>query len=98
MGDWAFGARTPTTWNGLFLIRTVRPTGSIPAPKSLSATVLPRTTTFVPESTSDGVKSAPEPIGQERMSKNSGVVPVTEVVQFWSSERIWDVARRLAAA
>ena len=41
--------------------------------------------TFAPPSTSCCVNAAPSAIGQLRMSKYSGDVPVTLVVQFWSS-------------
>ncbi len=47
------------TVNGLFLMRTVAPTGLTAAPNSFSATVAPSTTTFVPPSTSESVMEVP---------------------------------------
>src|SRR2546426_1170033 len=98
MGDCPLRARTPTTWNGMFRIRTTCPTGSAAEPNSLSTTVPPKTATFVPPSTSDWVKRLPRDAGQERISKYSGVVPVMVVLQFWSSLRTWVTVRRDGAA
>ena len=70
----------------MLLMRTVWPTGSALAPKSLSTTVWPSTTTLVPRlDVLLREARARARIGQLRMSKYSGVVPVTLVVQFWSS-------------
>ena len=81
----------------MLLIRTSWPTASTPGPKSFSTTVCPTTTTLVPPSMSDWVKSDPEATAQLRMAKKSVLVPVTLVVQFWSSESTWAVERRLGA-
>ncbi len=53
--------------------------------RASSTTVWPRTTTLVPPSTSAWVMGDPVAMGQLRMSKYSGEVPVMLVVQFWSS-------------
>src|SRR6266508_4190976 len=98
MGDCPFFAITPITWNGIDLIRTVWPTGSEPGPYSRSTTVRPSRTVLVAASMSDAVKETPESTGQLRISKYSGVTPVTEVVQFCSSLTTDAVLRSCGAA
>ena len=82
-------AATPTTVNGTLAMRTLWPIGSELAPNRLAATVWPSTTVLAPASTSSGDSTAPRRAGQLRMSKNSGVVPVTTVDQFLSSATTW---------
>ncbi len=73
-------------------MRTVWPTGSALAPKSLSTTVCPSTTTLAPRvDVGSAEATRPRATGQLRIAKYSGVVPVTAVVQFWSS--LIDLAR-----
>jgi len=79
-------------------MRTVLPTGSTSAPKSLSATVAPSTITLASASTSLSPKSDPFLMTQLRMSKNSGDEPVMLVVQFWSSAMIGALVICAAAA
>ena len=57
-----------------------------------SATVWPSTTILAPASTSSCDSTAPRRAGQLRISKNSGVVPVTLVDQLRSSATTWAVA------
>ncbi len=56
------------------------------------------TATLAPASTSASVKRLPRAMVQTRTSKKSGVVPVTLVVQFWSSENTWVLVRISGAA
>src|SRR5882724_3782764 len=98
MGDCPFRTITPVTWNGIPLIRTVWPIGSAPGPYSLSTTVVPSRTTLVAASMSDAVNDTPDVTGQLRISKYSGVTPVTEVVQFCSSLTTEAVERSCGAA
>src|SRR5262245_40561736 len=79
-------------------MRTVWPTGSAPGPYSRSTTVRPRRTTLVAASMSEEVNGDPESTCQFRISKYSGVTPVTEVVQFSSSLTIDIVLRSCGAA
>jgi hypothetical protein len=62
-----FAASTPTTWNGTLLTSTYCPTGSA-SPKTLSATVVPSTTTGAYDSTSACEKNVPRRTGQLRAS------------------------------
>jgi hypothetical protein len=79
--DCPLPSRTPTTWHGMALTRTTRPSGS-PAPKSFVATVWPSTQTLAPESDSLSLKNRPCAIVHSRMAKKSGVEPKTVVSQF----------------
>src|SRR5262245_45498272 len=98
MGDWPFRAIAPVTWNGMPLMRTVWPTGSELGPYRRSTTVVPSRTTLVAASMSEGVNDTPDDTGQLRMSKYSGVAPVTVVVQFCSSLTTEAVVRSCGAA
>ena len=72
---------TPTTTNGAFLMRIVRPTGSS-APNRLSTTVWPSIATRVAPRTSESSNTVPSATPQDETSRYSGVVPLTCVPQL----------------
>src|SRR5262245_1258791 len=79
-------------------MRTVWPTGSAFRPYRRSTTVVPSRAILAPVSMSDCVNDTPDVTGQLRISKYSGVTPLTVVVQFCSSLTTELVERRWGAA
>ena len=83
---------TPTTWNGTLAMRTVWPTGSALAPNRLVGDGLAQHDDLGAAVDVLVRQHAPRRAGQLRISKNSGVVPVTSVDQLRSSATTWAVA------
>src|ERR1051326_619875 len=81
MPDCPFALSTPTTLNGSCPMRIVCPIGS-DAPNRFWRTVWPITATSAAVLTSSSVNDDPDDIGQLRMSKYCGSVPLTEVDQL----------------
>ena len=75
-------SRTPTTLNGMFLMRIVLPIGSS-SPKRFVFTVCPSTHTLLADRLSWSVKNWPCARFQERMSGQSTSPPWIDVDQFW---------------
>ena len=79
--DCPFDSSTPTTLNGVFLIRILCPTGSSSGNR-LSTTVFPRTATLLLARTSRSVKNSPRATSQSRISRYSGQTPLICVLQL----------------
>ena len=79
--DCPLAARTPTTSNGIRLMRMLSPTGSS-VPKSSAATVWPMTQTLAALRSSSSSRRRPKRAEKSRIRKNSAVVPVTCEGQF----------------
>jgi hypothetical protein len=71
------GVSTPTTWKGMFLMRTRLPMGESPA-KRLSATVRPTRQVLAEASTSPLSKKSPSSTGQLRTSGKVSPTPRIE--------------------
>src|SRR2546421_4919389 len=91
MPDWPRRASTPTTLQGRFLTLMIFPTGSS-SPKSWSVTVRPSTQMLDDLSTSSCVNAVPVAIFHFLISRNSGVVPRTCVLQFRLPYTTWVLA------
>ncbi len=104
-----FGARTPTTSNGTFMIRISVPTGSS-VPNSSRATTLPRIATLPAPATSVPLNERPAERVQSRTTKWLAVVPLIVVFQLrfsWmtcalpatepAAARTWGTCSRMAS-